>query len=107
MKGKTKSALGVALVLTLGCALVACSTEKNTTAEAMTGVVANTTSAAYRDGLYQGRRTATAGKKAVIVTTHWSSAEDLDSFRAGYLEGYSHVSRSQAKPVSADNAAGE
>ena len=106
MNHKMISALVVALVLTLGAALVACSADKNGQAQTTTAT-ADTNSAAYRDGLYQGRRTATAGKKAVIVTTHWSSADDLEAFRTGYLEGYSHVARNEAKPASVENAVGE
>jgi hypothetical protein len=46
------------------------------------------TDAAYRDGLFLGHFDANRGRTPHICVGRWSSAEDRDSFVAGYKAGY-------------------
>jgi hypothetical protein len=50
--------------------------------------VKQATDAAYRDGLFLGQLDATQGRAAHISIGRWSSAEDRESFTAGYKAGY-------------------
>ena len=46
------------------------------------------TDAAYRDGLFLGHFDANRGRTPHICAGRWRSAEDRDSFTAGYKAGY-------------------
>jgi hypothetical protein len=58
--------------------------------------VAQTTDAAYRDGLYLGRLAAERGTEPHLAIGRWATAEDRASFTAGYQRAYSEFPASQA-----------
>jgi hypothetical protein len=67
--------------------------------------VAQTTSAAFRDGLYLGRLAAERGAESHIASGRWATPEDRAAFTAGYQHGYSMFPASAAfttRPRSAD-----
>lgn len=51
------------------------------------------TDAAFRDGLYQGKLAAESGRKSrpTIGYGRWHDDHDLDSFVAGYQQGYAQA----------------
>jgi hypothetical protein len=46
------------------------------------------TSAAYRDGLFQGKQAAWLNTEAQVPMGRWSAPADKDAFAVGYRDGY-------------------
>jgi len=53
--------------------------------------VARATSAAYRDGLFEGRLARERGSKAHIAVGRWSSDDDRAAFSEAYEHAYSEA----------------
>ena len=51
---------------------------------------------AFRDGLYQGRLAAEAGRPVHVQVGRWSTERDRTSFAMGYRRGYNDVLASTA-----------
>ena len=56
-------------------------------------------SAAFRDGLYSGRRDAKRGIAPHVATGRWSTEGDRASFASGYKKGYDESAATQSTPV--------
>lgn len=63
-------------------------------------------SAAFRDGLYLGRRTAEEGGPIRVASGRWGTDRDRALFAAGYRQGYHEflASRAAAAPNAARHA---
>ena len=85
MDGETMKLIFVRLAMALFsiCAIMALFGGKAETRPASLPVTA-----AFRDGVYLGRRDAQSGNKPSPVKSRWSSEEDRRSFAAGYYRGY-------------------
>ena len=60
--------------------------------------IAQTTDAAYRDGLYLGRLVAESGAEPHVASGRWATSENRSSFTAGYQRGYGEFLASQVAP---------
>jgi hypothetical protein len=60
--------------------------------------VAQTTDAAFRDGLYLGRLAAESGAESHIASGRWATLENRSSFTAGYQRGYGEFLASRVSP---------
>jgi hypothetical protein len=88
--------IAFALALCVGIAAVAWSSSQGPQ-----GSSASTqeVSAAFRDGLYSGRRDAQRGVAPHVSTGRWSAQDDRESFAAGYQKGYGKSDASQPEPT--------
>jgi hypothetical protein len=77
--------IAFALALCLGAAAIAWSSSHNPE-ESNTAI--QEVSAAFRDGLYSGRRDAKRGIAPHVATGRWSTQGDRASFATGYKKGY-------------------
>jgi hypothetical protein len=64
-------------------------------------------SAAYRDGLFLGKRDAVAGSKPSPLKSRWSAGSDREAFAQGYFRGYmidgAAIAKTRWAPQSIDN----
>jgi len=92
---KTLSLFALAAVLGMGTASMLRTHNHNQFA-GLTQTDAQTTDAAFRDGLYLGRLAAKSGAQPHVAVGRWAAAQDRSSFTAGYQQGYSEFLASRA-----------
>jgi len=88
---KTISLFALALTLGMGTASMLHHTSNQSAAQ--------TTDAAFRDGLYLGRLAAEAGAEPHIARGRWATLGDRALFAAGYQQAYSDSLASRRDPA--------
>jgi len=83
------------LALAVGAVAIAWSSSPN---PQESNAATQETSAAFRDGLYSGRRDAKLGVAPHVSTGRWSTQGDRESFAAGYKKGYGVSVETQSEP---------
>lgn len=58
--------------------------------------VAQSTNAAYRDGLYQGKLDAEQGRPVHVAVGRWSRTDDRNSYNQGYLQAHETIVAARA-----------
>jgi hypothetical protein len=94
---KTHALLTLAAAFGLGTAFMLRTVYQNH-ASSSNQTVAQTTDAAFRDGLYLGRLVAESGAEPHVASGRWATSENRSSFTAGYQRGYGEFLASQVAP---------
>jgi len=95
---KTFSLFAVVTVLAIGTASILLANQQNQLPSSI-GAAAQTTDAAFRDGLYLGKLAAEGGAEPHAAIGRWATLRDRSSFATGYQRGYSEFLASRVAPT--------